>query len=101
MAFIEFETALKAFHGFSANNFRNWFLSFFIHLRNAEDVYWKIVRETQLLEIKFPLEANVLRAGDRNPVLRLRQGYGACTLLAVVFLSFSKVINKLFYPFVN
>ena len=24
---------------------------------------------------------NVLRAGDRNPVLRLRQGYGACTLL--------------------
>jgi len=25
---------------------------------------------------------NVLRAGDRNPVLRLRQGYGACTLLA-------------------
>jgi hypothetical protein len=27
------------------------------------------------------LAANVLRAGDRNPVLRLRQGYGACTLL--------------------
>ena len=25
---------------------------------------------------------NGLRAGDRNPVLRLRQGYGACTLLA-------------------
>jgi hypothetical protein len=24
---------------------------------------------------------NVLRAGARNPVLRLRQGYGACTLL--------------------
>jgi hypothetical protein len=24
---------------------------------------------------------NVSRAGDRNPVLRLRQGYGACTLL--------------------
>jgi len=22
-----------------------------------------------------------LRAGDRNPMLRLRQGYGACTLL--------------------
>ena len=64
MAFIEFETALKAFHGFSANNFRNWFLSFFIHLRNAEDVYWKIVRETQLLEIKFPLEANGLRLGE-------------------------------------
>jgi hypothetical protein len=28
---------------------------------------------------------NVLRAGDRNPVLRLRQGYGACTLLGVAF----------------
>ena len=38
---------------------------------------------------------NVLRAGDRNPVLRLRQGYGACTLLCVVF-SFesNKVICK-------
>jgi len=24
---------------------------------------------------------NVPRAGDRNPVLRLRQGCGACTLL--------------------
>jgi hypothetical protein len=29
----------------------------------------------------FVFAANVLRAGDRNPVLRLRQGYGACTLL--------------------
>jgi hypothetical protein len=28
-------------------------------------------------------EHNGLRAGDRNPVLRLRQGYGACTLLWV------------------
>ena len=27
------------------------------------------------------IEYNGLRAGDRNPVLRLRQGYGACTLL--------------------
>jgi hypothetical protein len=27
------------------------------------------------------MTANGLRAGDRNPVLRLRQGYGACTLL--------------------
>jgi len=24
---------------------------------------------------------NVPRAGERNPVLRLRQGYGACKLL--------------------
>jgi len=31
------------------------------------------------------IEYNVLRAGDRNPVLRLRQGYGACTLLGVAF----------------
>jgi len=32
---------------------------------------------------------NVSRAGDRNPVLRLRQGYGACTLLgAVIFIWF-------------
>ncbi len=29
----------------------------------------------------FKMPYNVLRAGDRNPVLRLRQGYGACTLL--------------------
>jgi hypothetical protein len=27
------------------------------------------------------LAGNVPREGDRNPVLRLRQGYGACTLL--------------------
>jgi len=32
----------------------------------------------------FKLAPNVLRAGDLSPVLRLRQGYGACTLLAVV-----------------
>jgi len=29
----------------------------------------------------FKLTHNGLRAGDRSPVLRLRQGYGACTLL--------------------
>ena len=33
--------------------------------------------------------ANGLRAGDRNPVLRLRQGYGACTLLQAGVLSLS------------
>jgi len=27
------------------------------------------------------LAANVPRTGARNPVLRLRQGYGACALL--------------------
>jgi hypothetical protein len=35
------------------------------------------------------LSHNVPRAGDRNPVLRLRQGYGACTLLQAGFLSLS------------
>jgi len=34
------------------------------------------------------MTANVLRAGDRNPVLRLRQGYGTRTLLAVRSLCF-------------
>ena len=34
------------------------------------------------------IRSNGLRAGDRNPVLRLRQGYGACTLLAVRCFSF-------------
>ena len=29
------------------------------------------------------MTANVLRAGERSTVLRLRQGYGACTLLAL------------------
>ena len=35
----------------------------------------------------FRVSANVLRAGARNPVLRLRQGYGACTLLVAALLS--------------
>ncbi|MBM3165049.1 MAG: hypothetical protein FJZ80_06260 [Bacteroidetes bacterium] len=30
------------------------------------------------------IAGNVLRAGARSPVLRLRQGYGDCTLLCVV-----------------
>jgi hypothetical protein len=38
---------------------------------------------------RLKISANVSRAGDRNPVLRLRQGYGACTLLgAVIFIWF-------------
>jgi hypothetical protein len=32
------------------------------------------------------MTANVPRTGARNPVLRLRQGYGACALLAAVFI---------------
>ena len=35
------------------------------------------------------IATNVPRAGDRNPVLRLRQGYGACTLLQAGVLSLS------------
>jgi len=38
------------------------------------------VAETKLFNLK-DITHNVPRAGDRNPVLRLRQGYGACTLL--------------------
>jgi hypothetical protein len=41
----------------------------------------------QLLKRWVIRQSDVLRVGDRSPVLRLRQGYGACTLLAVVFLS--------------
>jgi hypothetical protein len=33
---------------------------------------------------RHSLAGNGLRAGDRSPVLRLRQGYGACTLLCFV-----------------
>jgi hypothetical protein len=42
---------------------------------------------TIYLIVFHSLTTNVLRAGDRNPVLRLRQGYGACTLLWAGFLS--------------
>jgi len=33
------------------------------------------------MSVFFKMAYNGLRVGDRNPVLRLRQGYGACTLL--------------------
>ena len=40
------------------------------------------------------IEYNGLRAGERNPVLRLRQGYGACTLLAAVLISaYMKIVR--------
>jgi hypothetical protein len=43
------------------------------------------------------ISANVLRAGDRNPVLRLRQGYGAWTLLrAGLFLNHFKCLLHIF-----
>ena len=34
-----------------------------------------------LMLLGFKITTNGLRAGDRSPVLRLRQGYGACALL--------------------
>ena len=40
------------------------------------------------------LPHNVLRAGDRNPVLRLRQGYGACTLLSAVLILVRKAVRQ-------
>jgi hypothetical protein len=51
------------------------------------------------------LAFNGWRAGDRSPVLRLRQGYGACTLLAAGYLIFNNIfinfygINVIFYSF--
>jgi hypothetical protein len=40
---------------------------------------------------------NVSRAGARNPVLRLRQGYGACTLLSAgLFLYHFKCLFQIF-----
>jgi hypothetical protein len=42
------------------------------------------------------LAGNVPRAGDRNPVLRLRQGYGACTLLGAAHLLFSICYESIF-----
>ena len=45
---------------------------------------------------KYNLADNGLRAGDRSPVLLLRQGYGACTLLVGaihIFCSMSIVLN--------
>jgi hypothetical protein len=45
----------------------------------------------------YEVVANGLRAGARNPVLRLRQGYGACTLLrAGLFLNHFKCLFHIF-----
>jgi hypothetical protein len=52
------------------NNVKNFILSFF-DFTNIHRFVCRLV-----------VAGNVLRAGARNPVLRLRQGYGACTLLA-------------------
>ena len=38
--------------------------------------------------VGFRVADNGLRAGDRSPVFRLRQGYGACTLLCLVPFTF-------------
>jgi hypothetical protein len=47
-------------------------------------------------QLDLKLALNVSRAGDRNPVLRLRQGYGACTLLAAAVLI---AISQVFFSF--
>ncbi len=41
---------------------------------------------------KGTLTFNGLRAGARSPVLRLRQGYGACTLLRAGFFFFIEFV---------
>ena len=43
---------------------------------------------------QYLIAYNVPRAGDRNPVLRLRQGYGACTLLRAGYSPKSFFFNK-------
>jgi hypothetical protein len=47
------------------------------------------------------MNANVPRTGARNPVLRLRQGYGACALLPVVLSPVTEVsvFHNLFFHF--
>jgi hypothetical protein len=47
-------------------------------------------------QLDLELALNVPRAGDRNPVLRLRQGYGACTLLGAAHLLFSICYESIF-----
>jgi hypothetical protein len=44
------------------------------------------------IQLSNSLAHNLPRAGDRNPVLRLRQGYGACTLLGAAHLLFRFVM---------
>jgi hypothetical protein len=50
-----------------------------------------------VVKIAQAFTTNGLRAGARNPVLRLRQGYGACTLLrAGLFLNHFKCLFHIF-----
>ncbi len=54
----------------------------------------KLVIETRKAVFSQP---DVPRTGARNPVLRLRQGYGACTLLrAGLFLNHFKCLLHIF-----
>jgi hypothetical protein len=54
------------------------------HLSKLEFHFMFIVVRLVVVVSSVRLACNVLRAGDRSPVLRLRQGYGACTLLKAV-----------------
>ena len=50
-----------------------------------------------LFTVRPKIAPNVLRVGARNPVLRLRQGYGACTLLrAGLFFYYLKCLFHIF-----
>jgi hypothetical protein len=58
--------------------------------------HWEVERWREGLRA---LAFNVLRVGDRSPVLRLRQGYGDCTLLeAVSFYTFFIKAEIIFTP---
>jgi hypothetical protein len=49
--------------------------------KNETSLHLKCYKKGFLIYAVHKIATNVPRAGDRNPVLRLRQGYGACTLL--------------------
>ncbi len=55
---------------------------------------FKLSAKLVFCQVFLPLAITFSRAGDRNPVLRLRQGYGTCTLLAEVplFLKFFRFL---------
>ena len=65
------------------------------HLEAFMDDFELLKIEIRLCVDMKILTINGLRACDRNPVLRLRQGYGACTLLPAVFLYISSYTSSL------
>jgi len=55
-----------------------------VHLSKFVFLFSVFTRSMSVVSCRYTLAANGLRAGGRSPVLRPRQGYGACTLLAEV-----------------